>query len=39
MHFFLDKHSTGIRYTVSILGKETYIFEDDGKWFVEAKEI
>lgn len=30
---------TGIRYTVSILGKETYIFEDDGKWFVEAKEI
>lgn len=29
---------TGIRYTVSIMGKQTYLFEDDGKWFVEAKE-
>lgn len=28
---------TGIRYTVSICGKETYIFENGGKWFVEAK--
>ena len=28
---------TGIRYTVVICNKETYLFEDDGKWFVEAK--
>ena len=29
---------TGMRYTVSIMGKETYLFEDKGKWFVEAKQ-
>lgn len=28
---------TGIRYTVSVKGKITYLFEDEGKWFVEAK--
>ena len=28
----------GIRYTVMICGKETYLFDEDGKWFVEAKE-
>ena len=28
---------SGIRYTVQIHGKETYLFEDDGRWFVEAK--
>lgn len=28
---------TGIRYTVRINGRETYLFEDDGFWFVEAK--
>lgn len=29
---------TGLRYTVSILGKETFLFyEGHGKWFVEAK--
>lgn len=27
----------GMRYTVRILGRETYLFEDDGRWFVEAK--
>ena len=27
----------GMRYTVRIGGHETYIFEDDGRWFVEAK--
>ena len=26
----------GIRYTCRILGRETYLFEDDGRWFVEA---
>ncbi len=30
---------TGIRYTVIICNKETYLFEDDGRWFVEAKDI
>ena len=28
---------TGIRYTVEICGKRTFIFEDEGRWFVEAK--
>ena len=27
----------GIRYTVRICGHETYLFEDEGRWFVEAK--
>ena len=31
---------TGIRYTVSICGKQTYLFdEENGKWFVEFKAI
>ena len=28
----------GIRYTCRILGKETYLFDDNGRWFVEAKD-
>ncbi len=28
----------GMRYTVRILGRETYLFEDEGRWFVEARE-
>lgn len=28
----------GTRYTCRILGRETYLFEDRGRWFVEAKE-
>lgn len=28
---------TGIRYTVSVRGKTTFLFEDEGRWFVEAK--
>lgn len=28
---------TGIRYTVVIGQRETYLFEDEGLWFVEAK--
>jgi hypothetical protein len=28
---------TAIRYTVKICGKQTYIFAQDGKWFVESK--
>ena len=27
----------GMRYTVRILGHETYLFEDEGRWLVEAK--
>ena len=28
----------GLRYTVQINGKQTYLWEeDDGRWFVEAK--
>lgn len=27
----------GMRYTVRILGHETYLFEDEGRWFVEAR--
>ena len=27
----------GIRYTVQIHGRETFLFEEDGRWFVEAK--
>lgn len=27
----------GIRYTVLIRGKESYLFQEGSKWFVEAK--
>ena len=26
----------GMRYTVRVRGKEVYLFEDEGRWFVEA---
>ncbi|MDO4620359.1 MAG: hypothetical protein Q4B09_07040 [Lachnospiraceae bacterium] len=29
----------GIRYTVMIRGCERYLFDESGKWFVEAKVI
>ena len=28
---------TAVRYTVKIAGKETYIFTENGKWFVESR--
>lgn len=28
----------GMRYTVHICGSETFLFNEDGRWFVEAKE-
>ena len=28
----------GIRYTIMVQGKESFLFEDEGRWFVEAKE-
>ena len=33
----LKAGGTGIRYTVSVLGKETYIYLEESRWFVEAK--
>ncbi|MFI3250534.1 MAG: hypothetical protein R3Y07_06185 [Eubacteriales bacterium] len=27
----------GMRYTVRIQGKERYLFEEEGRWFVEGK--
>ena len=29
----------GMRYTVRIEGRETYLFEEDGKWFIEEEYI
>ena len=29
---------TGMRYTIVICGQETYIFLDENRWFVEAKQ-
>ena len=28
----------GMRYTCRIQGHETYLFEDSGRWFVEARD-
>lgn len=28
---------SGIRYTIRINGRETFLFEDEELWFVEAK--
>ena len=28
---------TGIRYTISIFGRQTHLFEDEDRWWVEAK--
>ena len=25
----------GIRYTCKIMGKQIYLFDDEGKWFIE----
>ncbi|MDR1835661.1 MAG: hypothetical protein LBQ96_07670 [Fusobacteriaceae bacterium] len=27
---------TGIRYSIVVKGHPTYLFEDEGRWFVEA---
>jgi len=34
----LKAGGAGTRYTVRICGKETYLFEEDGRWFVEGKD-
>lgn len=28
-----------VRYTVKVRGKEVYLFEDEGRWFVEGRKI
>ncbi|MCQ2433462.1 MAG: hypothetical protein MJ175_12745 [Clostridia bacterium] len=30
---------TGIRYTIRVRGQETFLFEDEDLWFVEAKNL
>ena len=30
---------TGIRYTIAVSGRRTYLFEDDDLWWVEAKNL
>jgi hypothetical protein len=27
----------GIRYTCNIMGKRVYLYDDEGKWFMERK--
>ncbi len=34
----LKAGGAGIRYTCLILGKQTYIWLEESRWFVEAKE-
>ncbi|MDF2634774.1 MAG: hypothetical protein K0R78_1648 [Pelosinus sp.] len=33
----LKSGGLGIRYTCKIMGKQIYLFDDEGKWFVERK--
>ncbi len=28
----------GVRYTCQVHGRRVYLFEDEGRWFVEAKD-
>lgn len=30
---------TGIRYTVMVNGQQAYLYEDEERWFVEARQI
>ena len=34
----MSDRDNGFRYTVEIRGKEKYLFEEKGKWFVEVEE-
>lgn len=34
----LKAGGTGIRYTVKIRGRQSYLFYEEPRWFVEAKE-
>ena len=33
----LKSGGLGIRYTCRICNKEVYLFDDEGKWFIEKK--
>jgi hypothetical protein len=35
----LKTGGTGIRYTISVGGKSTYLFYEGPRWFVEAKVV
>lgn len=35
--FAVKVGGTAVRYTISVCGKVTYIFEDEGKWFAESR--
>ena len=32
-----DAGGPGMRYTCRVRGKQVYLFEDEGRWFVEAR--
>ena len=29
----------GMRYTCRVRGRQVYLFEDEGRWFVEARDV
>ena len=29
----------GMRYTCRVMGRQVYLFEDEGRWFVEARDV
>ena len=35
--FAVKVGGTAVRYTVQVLGKITFLFEDEGKWFAESR--
>jgi hypothetical protein len=35
----LTAGGTGMRYPISILGKDTYLYFEDPRWFVEEKVV
>ena len=35
--FAVKVGGTAVRYTVQVLGKITFLFEDDGKWVAESR--
>lgn len=35
----LKAGGAGLRYTVSIKGKETYLFLEEDRWFVQRKHV
>lgn len=35
--FAVKVGGTAVRYTIQVGSKVTFLFEDDGKWFVESR--